>query len=113
MNQVVLLVALPWIAYLLVTVRFPPREMIRFLVPFVLALLLVNLPWIIRNFRIWGEFVTRTNLGITLRMSNNDCAEPSLVQELRSGCFANDTSREQRRRSRTLEEYGRARLRSP
>ena len=88
MNQVALLVALPWIAFLLVTRHFPPREMLRFLVPFALTLLLVNLPWIIRNFRTWGEFVTRTNLGIALYTSNNDCAEPSLAQELRSGCFA-------------------------
>ena len=87
MNQVVLLVALPWIAFLLLTRRFPPREMLRFLLPFALAVLLVSLPWIIRNFRIWGVFVTRTNLGIALYTSNNDCAEPSLAQELRSGCF--------------------------
>jgi len=87
MNQVVLLVALPWIVFLLVTRRFPPREMLRFLVPFALAVLLAILPWIIRNYRIWGEFVTRTNLGIALYTSNNDCAEPSLTQELHSGCF--------------------------
>lgn len=88
LNQVVLLVALPWIAFLLVTRRFPPREIFRFLVPFALAVLLVILPWIIRNYRIWGAFVTRTNLGIALYTSNNDCAEPSLAQELQSGCFA-------------------------
>ena len=88
MNQVVLLVAIPWIVFLLVTRRFPPREMLRFLAPFALAAVLVTLPWIIRNFRIWGEFVTRTNLGIALHTSNNDCAEPSLAQEGRSGCFA-------------------------
>jgi hypothetical protein len=87
MNQVVLLVALPWIAFLLLTRRFPPREMLRFLLPFALAVLLVSLPWIIRNFRIWGAFVTRTNLGIALYTSNNDCAEPSLAQVLQSGCF--------------------------
>jgi hypothetical protein len=87
MNQVVLLVALPWIAFLLLTRRFQPREMLRFLVPFAMAILLVILPWIMRNYRIWGEFVTRTNLGIALYTSNNDCAEPSLAQELRSGCF--------------------------
>ena len=88
MNQVVLLVAIPWIAFLLVTRRFQPRETLRFLVPFALAVLLVSLPWIIRNFQIWGEIVTRTNLGIALYTSNNDCADPSLTQELQSGCFA-------------------------
>ncbi len=87
MNQVVLLVALPWIAFLLLTRRFQLREVFRFLIPFALALLLVNLPWIMRNCRTWGEFVTRTNLGIALYTSNNDCAEPSLAQELHSGCF--------------------------
>ena len=87
MNQIVLLVALPWIAFLLVTRRFEAREMLRFLVPFALSALLVILPWIIRNYRIWGEIVTRTNLGIALYTSNNDCAEPSLAQERNSGCF--------------------------
>jgi hypothetical protein len=87
MNQVVLLVALPWITFLLLTRGFRTREMLRFLVPFALALLLVNLPWIMRNFRTWGVFVTRTNLGIALYTSNNDCASPSLAQELHSGCF--------------------------
>jgi hypothetical protein len=91
MNQVVLLVALPWIAFLLLTRRFQPgfrpREILRFLVPFALAALLAILPWIMRNYRTWGELVTRTNLGIALYTSNNDCAEPSLAQELRSGCF--------------------------
>ena len=87
MNQVVLLVALPWIAFLLLTRRFPPREMLRFLIPFALAVLLAVLPWIMRNYRIWGVLATRTNLGIALYASNNDCAEPSLAQELQSGCF--------------------------
>jgi len=88
LNQVVLLAAIPWIAFLLVTRHFQLRETLRFLVPFALAALLVILPWIIRNFRMWGEFVTRTNLGIALYTSNNDCAEPSLAQELRNGCFS-------------------------
>jgi len=88
LNQVVLLVALPWIAFLLLTRRFPPRQMLRFLPAFAMAVLLVNLPWIIRNYRTWGEFVTRTNLGIALYTSNNDCADPSLDQERHSGCFA-------------------------
>ena len=88
MNQVVLLVALPWIAFLLLTRHFQPRDMLRFLAPLALAVLLVSLPWIIRNYLIWGTFVTRTNLGIALYTSNNDCSDPSLTQELHSGCFA-------------------------
>jgi len=91
MNQVVLLALLPWIAYLLLIRRdqpaFRPLEMLRFLVPFALAVLLVILPWIMRNHRIWGEFVIRTNLGFALYASNSDCAEPSLAQELGNGCF--------------------------
>ncbi len=88
LNQVVLLIATPWIAFLLVARRTRLREMLRFLIPFGLAALLVNLPWLIRNFGIWGEFVTRTSLGIVLHSSNNDCAEPSIYQELQNGCFA-------------------------
>jgi hypothetical protein len=88
LSQVVLLVALPWMAYLFLARHTRSPEVLRFIVPLLLAALLVNLPWLLRNYGIWGEFVTRTNFGMTLHASNNDCAEPSVYQELASGCYA-------------------------
>ncbi len=87
LSQVVLLVALPWMAYLFWGRHTRPPAMLRFILPLLLAALLVNLPWLLRNYGIWGEFVTRTNFGMTLYTSNNDCAEPSVYQELASGCY--------------------------
>jgi hypothetical protein len=87
LSQVVLLVAMLWIAYLLWNRQTRLPEMLRFLIPLLLTALLVNVPWLMRNFAIWGEFVTRTNLGMTLHASNNDCAEPNIEQELESGCY--------------------------
>ena len=45
------------------------------------------LPWVARNYGLWHAFLVRTNFGITLYCSNNDCAASSLFKESRSGCF--------------------------
>jgi hypothetical protein len=88
LSQVVLLVALPWIGYLLLTQRTQWRTISSFLTTMLLAAILVNLPWLLRNYGIWGEFVTRTNFGFTLHTSNNDCAAPSIDDEIANGCYA-------------------------
>jgi hypothetical protein len=46
-------------------------------------------PWIVRNrMRLGGFFFVRNGIGLFLNVSNNDCAEPSLLASLRSGCDA-------------------------
>jgi hypothetical protein len=86
LSQVILLVALPWIGFLLMTRRAATSEMARFLIPLAAAAVLVNVPWLLRNYGIWGEFTTRTNFGIVLHSSNNDCAKPSVYEELNDAC---------------------------
>ncbi len=34
-----------------------------------------------------GSFVVRTNLGMTLYASNNDCAQSSMIRDLMNGCY--------------------------
>ena len=86
LSQVTLMVALPWVGFVLIVRRIQRRDMLRFLIPLVVAAVLVNLPWVWRNYRIWGEFTTRTNFGTVLYSSNSDCAKPSVYEHLNSGC---------------------------
>lgn len=47
----------------------------------------ICLPWIVRNrVRLGGFFFVRNGIGLFLNVSNDDCAEPSLIASLRSGC---------------------------
>ena len=86
LSQVVLLVALPWIGFLFIVQRIRRHDILRFLMPLMVAAALVNLPWVLRNYRIWGEFTARTNFGMVLYSSNSDCAKPSVYEQLDSGC---------------------------
>ena len=88
LSQVALLVTVPWLAFLLAVKQARRQEAIRFVVAFAFAALLVNAPWLARNYAVWGKLVTRTNFGFTLSASNNDCTESSLLAELNSGCYA-------------------------
>jgi hypothetical protein len=45
------------------------------------------LPWFIRNYqRFHAVFFVRDNFGLELSTSNNDCARPTLLENLNSGC---------------------------
>src|ERR1019366_10552910 len=59
LSQVILLVALPWIGFVFLVQRIRPRDVLRFLIPLMVAAVLVNLPWVFRNYRILGELTTR------------------------------------------------------
>lgn len=46
-------------------------------------------PWLVRNYYAFGQFVfVRSNLGLELVVSNNDCASSWSLDNLRSGCSA-------------------------
>jgi hypothetical protein len=59
----------------------------RFATAFLVGAALLVSPWFVRNYMVWGKIVSRTNFGMTLYASNNDCAEPSMAMELRNGCY--------------------------
>ena len=86
-NPLATLAFLPWIAFLIVSRRTSTTFAIRYAAVVLLGLALCNLPWLLRNYRIWHAPVLRTNFGMTLYSSNNDCAESSLGQNGAAGCY--------------------------
>jgi len=52
-----------------------------------LAAFLGCVPWTVRNYLEFGRlFFIRDNFGLVLYNANNDCAEPTLLANLRNGC---------------------------
>jgi hypothetical protein len=86
-NPSTVLISLPWVAYLLVVRRVPRLAALRYATFVLAAVAICNLPWIVRNYRLWHAPVLRTNLGYTIYSSNNDCAQPSLYWNTRVGCY--------------------------
>jgi hypothetical protein len=82
LNPVTVLVIGAWTGLLAIT-----RKSIRYPAAIAAIVFLCNTPWLARNYRIWHSLVVRTNFGMTLYSSNNDCAQASLVQNGRNGCF--------------------------
>jgi hypothetical protein len=64
-----------WLGLLLFARRAPPRTALRFIAITVVIAATALLPWTIRNYRVLGQpIVARSNLGLELRVSNNDLA---------------------------------------
>jgi hypothetical protein len=83
LNPSVLMVLVPWALYLGVRRRLRLKEG----AILCLILALTAFGWMTRNSRELGAFVVRTNMGITLYASNNDCAEASLVANESQDCY--------------------------
>jgi hypothetical protein len=86
-NPATVLVFVPWVLFLLIERRLPAKGALRYLATFALTVALCNVPWVMRNYGIWHAFALRTNFGMTIYSSNNDCAQPSLVTDGRNGCY--------------------------
>jgi hypothetical protein len=86
-NPSAMLIFLPWIAWLLFFGRAPLRRRIVFSSVILAILALSAFAWTYRNYRQLGHYVVRTNLGMTLYASNNDCAQPSLLDDEANGCY--------------------------
>jgi hypothetical protein len=87
MNPATLIVSICWILFLLDRHGWPWRRAARFCAQAGVVLLLVLLPWSLRNYARLGALTLRTNFGMTLYASNNDCATASMISELASGCY--------------------------
>jgi hypothetical protein len=86
-NPATLLVVMPWVLFLVWRRRVPFHHALRYGSVLVVAIGLCNLPWVIRNYMIWHEPVLRTNFGMTIYCSNNDCAQSSLFRNMANGCY--------------------------
>lgn len=87
LNPSTILVLIPWCGYLLIFPKARSKQIARYLSVVFAVLALVIFAWTYRNHKQLGKFVVRTNLGLTLYSSNNDCASPSLYEEEISGCY--------------------------
>jgi hypothetical protein len=87
MNPVALLALVCWIGFLFLARRVPTRYWIRCFLGFAVTVALCNAPWLIRNYALWHAPVLRTNFGMTLYSSNNNCAAPNLGEDGLNGCY--------------------------
>jgi hypothetical protein len=87
LNSSSILISLPWIGYLLVCRTAPSKQMVAYCCSLLAVAFLIASVWILRNAYELGAPVVRTNLGMTLYASNNDCAKSSLIEDERQGCY--------------------------
>lgn len=114
LNPSAILVLLPWLAYLVLRRIAPLRAAVVYAAIIIAAMAMVDTGWMWRNYKQLGAFVLRTNLGMTLYASNNDCASSSLISNERSGCYQAhhpNTSAAEAELVRTLGEVAYDRLR--
>lgn len=82
-NPSTLLISLPWVGYLAFRRSIRSKEAACLLITMG-AILFV---WMARNYHELGAFTVRTNLGMTLYASNNDCASSSMIGDESNGCY--------------------------
>jgi 4-amino-4-deoxy-L-arabinose transferase-like glycosyltransferase len=87
LNPATALVIIPWVVWLFVSERVSWRFATAYSSVAALAMTLTLAPWLVRNYRTWGTLTLRNSFGLTLYVSNNDCAESSLYREMESGCI--------------------------
>jgi len=87
LNPSSLLIVLPWIAFLLWRAKTPSASTFKPCALVLIVLATFAVAWCGRNYYQLGAFALRTNLGMTLFASNNDCAKSSLIREELNGCY--------------------------
>src|SRR5262249_4108800 len=86
LNPMSLFVFLPWLAHLFASHRGSMRRMTIYCCLVLGTAFVVVFPWMLRNKRQVGSFAIRTGLGFNLYMSNNECAQTTMVEDLRNSC---------------------------
>jgi len=87
LNPSTILIFLPWLAWLCFEHRTDSKRTVSFCISLLAILLLIGSAWAIRNHRQFGKFIVRTNLGMTLYASNNNCARSSMIAEQLDNCY--------------------------
>lgn len=106
LNPASMLVSLPWIGFIFWRARSNLRHTVRYSLIVVAVFCLFVVGWCGRNYLELGAFVSRTNLGMTLNASNNDCAQSSLIGDEFSGCYGAHHPNESAREAELLREMG-------
>ena len=105
-NPATILVLIPWVLFLFWRQRVPVRHALGYGCVLLTVIGLCNLPWIVRNYSIWHQPLLRTNFGMTLYSSNNDCAQPSLLRSMANGCFESTHPSQSGKESQLLKDLG-------
>jgi len=86
-NPSTLLIFGPWLFWLALQHRSTLRQTATYCCIALSVLLIASSAWGFRNQQRLGHFTIRTNLGMTLYASNNDCARPSMKESELSYCY--------------------------
>ncbi|MBK5294011.1 MAG: hypothetical protein JJE04_20340, partial [Acidobacteriia bacterium] len=87
LNPLALLICALWTGFLFQHRRPGLDYALRTAAKLVFAAALCVLPWLWRNYLLWHAVVVRTNFGMTVYVSNNDCAQSSISRSGDNGCF--------------------------
>jgi len=86
-NPSTILIFMPWLGWLAYKHRASRKQTLSYCCLVFGVLCLTGATWGLRNQQQLGRFVIRTNLGMTLYASDNDCARPSLVASEANNCY--------------------------
>jgi len=87
LNPSTLLVWLPWLIFLYCKAGIRSRRAMLASGTIAAIAFVMVMGWSARNEKAVGAFAVRTGLGLELYVSNNDCAEPTIMEEQLNGCF--------------------------
>ncbi len=106
LNPSSLFVLLPWLGYLVFSRTYQTKRALRFGFIVLAIMCIPTACWMLRNWMVLGSPVLRTNLGMTLYVSNNDCAQPSILESGSAGCYQKNHPNEDRFQAETLRSHG-------
>lgn len=106
LNPSSMLAFLPWMAFLVIHQKTSMRRTLGHSAVIIAVFTIIAFAWGARNKQQVGAFVARTNLGMTLYASNNDCAKPSLRAEELNNCHQAHHPNTNPREARLLRNMG-------
>jgi predicted lipoprotein with Yx(FWY)xxD motif len=86
-NPSTILISMPWLGWLAYKHRASLKHALFYCCLVCGVLCVAGATWGVRNQEQLGKFVIRTNLGMTLYASDNDCARPSLIASEANNCY--------------------------
>jgi len=87
LNPSTILITIPWLAWFAYRGRRMPKHAMAYCGFVICVTMVAGCTWAGRNRIELGKAVIRTNLGLTLYASNNDCASSSLLASEASNCY--------------------------
>ncbi|HWA95243.1 MAG TPA: hypothetical protein VG844_11640 [Terracidiphilus sp.] len=86
LNTSSVLVFFPWVLFLILNSATDRRRAVIYALTVLLVVSMAGFTWMMRNRMSVGVFGIKTNLGMALYVSNNDCAQASLIADEKNNC---------------------------